>query len=158
MVDPHKTFYLVRISCKGLVTCLESTPNLWQILGRHYVQVQYHDRPFLRPRRIFLWNIWNMLEMKEMNRFCFQWKGTWVIFVVWLLITWLVNVAKTFTDVLKHNILETRPANFATFKPYPHWASSGSGRLWRVKMVRSIFKCHHWLTLDDAAAASAAWC
>ena len=33
--------------------------------------------------------------------------GNWVIFLVWLLIKWLVNVPETITDVLKHGILQT---------------------------------------------------
>ena len=35
---------------------------------------------------------------------------TWVIFAVWLLINWLVNVAETFTDILKHNFLQMNHA------------------------------------------------
>ena len=33
--------------------------------------------------------------------------GTWVIFVVWLLINQLVYVTKTFADILKHYFLQT---------------------------------------------------
>ena len=38
------------------------------------------------------------------------WIGTWVIIVVGLLIVWLVNVADSFTDILKHYILQTSAA------------------------------------------------
>ena len=38
--------------------------------------------------------------------------GTWVIFVVWLLINWVVNIAGTFTDILKHYIFHTSAAKF----------------------------------------------
>ena len=38
---------------------------------------------------------------------------TWVIFVVWLLINWLVNVGETFTDILKHYFLQTNAVKFA---------------------------------------------
>ena len=37
---------------------------------------------------------------------------TGVTFVVWLLINWLVNLAETFTNVLKHYFLEMNAAKF----------------------------------------------
>ena len=39
--------------------------------------------------------------------------GTWVIFGVWLLINHMVNVAETFTDILKHHFLQTNVVKFA---------------------------------------------
>ena len=39
--------------------------------------------------------------------------GTWVIFVVLLLINWLMNVAETVTDILKHYVLKTTPPKLA---------------------------------------------
>ena len=39
--------------------------------------------------------------------------GTWVIFGVWLLINRMVNVAETFTDILKHYFLQTNLVKFA---------------------------------------------
>ena len=38
---------------------------------------------------------------------------TWVIFVAWLLINCLVNIAETFTDILKHNVFQMTAAKFA---------------------------------------------
>ena len=35
-----------------------------------------------------------------------------VIFIVWLLINWLVNVAGTFTDILKHYFLKMNAFTF----------------------------------------------
>ena len=43
---------------------------------------------------------------------------TWVIFVAQLLITWLVSIAETFVDILKHNFVETNIARFATKGQY----------------------------------------
>ena len=37
----------------------------------------------------------------------------WAIFVVWLLINWLVNVADILTDILTHYVLQMTPAKFA---------------------------------------------
>ena len=39
--------------------------------------------------------------------------GNLVIFRVWLLINHLVNVAETFTDILKHYFLQTNVVKFA---------------------------------------------
>ena len=39
--------------------------------------------------------------------------GTWVIFRVWLLINHMVNVAETFTDILKHDFLQKNFIKFA---------------------------------------------
>ena len=39
--------------------------------------------------------------------------GTWVIFGVWLLINRMVNVAETFTDILKRYFLQTNLFKFA---------------------------------------------
>ena len=38
--------------------------------------------------------------------------GTWVIFGVWLLINHMVNVAETFTDILKNYFLQTNLVKF----------------------------------------------
>ena len=40
-------------------------------------------------------------------------KGNFAIFVVWSLNNWLVNVAETFTDVLKYYVLQTIANKFA---------------------------------------------
>ena len=32
---------------------------------------------------------------------------TWVIFAMWLLINWVVNVAETFTNILEYYVLHT---------------------------------------------------
>ena len=37
------------------------------------------------------------------------------IFVVWF-INWLVNVAETFTNILKHNYLQTNAAKFVKWR------------------------------------------
>ena len=41
--------------------------------------------------------------------------GTLVIFVVWLLINWFVNVDETFQDILKHYILQMNAAKFVRY-------------------------------------------
>ena len=41
--------------------------------------------------------------------------GIWVIFVVWLLINRLMNVAETFTDILKYNFLQMNATGFAKY-------------------------------------------
>ena len=37
---------------------------------------------------------------------------SWVIFVTWLLINWLMNVIKSFRYILKHYFLQTNAAKF----------------------------------------------
>ena len=39
--------------------------------------------------------------------------GIWVIFGMWLLINRMVNVAETFTDILKNYFLQTNAVKFA---------------------------------------------
>ena len=39
--------------------------------------------------------------------------GTWVIFGMWLLINWLVNVAETFKDIFKNYFLQMDAVKFA---------------------------------------------
>ena len=39
---------------------------------------------------------------------------SWVIFVLWLLITWLVNFAETVIDILKHYIFQKTVAKLFT--------------------------------------------
>ena len=39
----------------------------------------------------------------------------WSICVVLLLINWLVNVAETFTDILKHYVLQTTVMKFMNY-------------------------------------------
>ena len=38
--------------------------------------------------------------------------GTWIMFVVWLFINWLVNVVETFTGILKYYFLQMNAAKF----------------------------------------------
>ena len=50
------------------------------------------------------------LRKKEIT---IDFNGTWVIIGVWLLINCMVNVAETFTDILKHYFLQTNFVKFA---------------------------------------------
>ena len=55
-----------------------------------------------------------MANLKNKWKLLLSSMDTWVIFVAQLLITWLVSVAETFVDILKHNFVETNIARFAT--------------------------------------------
>ena len=47
--------------------------------------------------------------------------GTWVIFVMWLLINWLANIAENFIDILEHYILCMKAVGEQDLGRVPGW-------------------------------------
>ena len=85
------------------------------------------------------------------TRFEKKWKsllssiGTWVIFLVWKFISWIVNGAETLKDILKHYLLQTNVVECVKSKNYPVGRSKFLTMHTQRIFKKILEKCLSWV-------------